>query len=43
MLYESGNDEVLPARGEGDDTNTPVFCALDPGYPALRVETIHSH
>src|SRR5262249_8828340 len=42
MLSESGNDEVLPARGEGDDTNTPVFRALDPGYQALRDETVHS-
>jgi hypothetical protein len=41
MLSESGNDEVLPARGEGDDTNTPVFRALDPGYQALREETVH--
>src|SRR5262245_64948582 len=42
MLSESGNDDVLPARGEGDDTNTPVFRALDPGYQALREETVHS-
>src|SRR5262249_12077734 len=42
MLSESGNDEVLPARGEGDDTNTPVFRALDPGYQALRDEPVHS-
>src|SRR5579864_1671320 len=42
MLSESGNDEVLPARGQGDDTNTPVFRALDPGYQALRKETVHS-
>jgi len=42
MLSESGNDEVLPARGEGDDTNTPIFRALDPGYQALREETVHS-
>src|SRR6516162_11111148 len=42
MLSESGNNEVLPARGKGDNTNTPVFRALDPGYQALREETVHS-
>src|SRR5262245_1216475 len=42
MLSESGNNKVLAARGEGDDPNTPVFRALDPGYQALREETLHS-
>jgi hypothetical protein len=28
-------------RGEGDDTNTPIFRALDPGCQALREETVH--
>jgi hypothetical protein len=42
MLSESGNDEVLPARGQGDDTNTPIFSALDPADEALREETVHS-
>src|SRR6516165_592310 len=42
VLSKGGNNEILPARCEGDDTNTPVFRALDPGYQALREETVHS-
>ena len=42
MLSESRNNEILSARREGDDTNTPVFRALDPGDQALREETVHS-
>ena len=40
MLSERGNDEAPPAGGEGDDTNTPVFRALDPADQALRDEAI---
>ena len=42
MLSKSGHNEILAAWGESDDTNTPVFPALDPGYQALRKETVHS-
>src|ERR1700745_3164117 len=42
MLSKGGNNKILAARGEGDDPNTPVFRALDPGYQALREETVHS-
>src|SRR6516162_475065 len=42
MLSKRGNNEILATRGEGDDTNTSVFRALDPGYQALREETVHS-
>src|SRR6266481_5069855 len=41
VLFESRNDEVLPTRGKGDDTHTPVFRALNPGYQALREEAVH--
>src|SRR5262249_7351039 len=43
MLSKGGNDEVLAARGETDDPNTPVFRALDPAHQALREETVHSN
>ena len=36
MLSKGGNNKILSARGECDDTNTPVFRALDPGYQTLR-------
>jgi hypothetical protein len=36
MLSKRGNDKVLATRGKGDDTNTSVFRALDPGYQACR-------
>ena len=42
MLSKGGNNKVLATRGEGDDPNTSVFRALDPGYQALREETVHS-
>src|SRR5215468_8492004 len=42
MLSKRGNNELLATRGEGDDPNTPVFRALDPGYQALREQTVHS-
>src|SRR6516165_5602434 len=42
VLSKGGNNEILPARCEGDDTNTPVFRALDPGYQAPGGETVHS-
>src|SRR5215472_7456307 len=42
MLSKGGSDEVLAPRGEGHDTNTPVFRALDPRHQAFREETVHS-
>jgi hypothetical protein len=43
MPFVSGNDEVLPAWGQGDDTNTPIFSALDPDYQALKVAEAALH
>ena len=42
MLSKSRNDKILAAWGKGDDPNTPVIRALDPGYQALDDETIDS-
>src|ERR1700745_1469114 len=43
MLSESGNDKVLPSRGEGNDPHASVFAALYPADEALREETVHSY
>src|SRR5215469_3254776 len=42
MRSESGNDEVLPSRGERNDPDASVFGALDPADQALRDEAIDS-
>ena len=42
MLSESGNDEILPARGEGSNPNASVFGALNPADQALGDEAIDS-
>ena len=41
MLSEGRNNEVLAARGEGDDPNAAVFGALDPADQAFFDETVH--
>src|SRR6266850_7468117 len=43
MLSEGWNNEVLAARGEGDDPNAPVLGALDSADQALRDETVHGN
>src|SRR5260370_133093 len=40
MLSKGRSNEVLAARGEGNDPHAPVFGALDPADQALREETI---
>ena len=42
MLSESGNDEVLPSRGEGNDPHAAVLGALDPADQALLHEAVDS-
>src|SRR5689334_18046077 len=42
MLSKSRNNEILAAWGEGNDSNTPVFGALNPADQALRDEAIDS-
>src|SRR6202142_3185969 len=41
MLSEGGKNEVLAARGEGDDPHAPVFGALDPADQALFHKPVH--
>src|SRR5579863_1355468 len=41
MPSERRDNEVLSARAERNDPNTPVFGALDPAEQALRDETVH--
>ena len=41
MLSEGWNDEVLAARGKGDDPNSLIFCAFDAADQAPREETVH--
>src|SRR5712692_1401355 len=43
MLSEGWKNEVLAARGEGDDANAPVLGALDPADQAFRDETVHGN
>ena len=40
MLSKGGNNQVLAAWGEGDDSNAAVFGALDPAHQALRDQAI---
>src|SRR5437667_4118070 len=42
MLSKRGNNEILAARGEGNDPNASVFGALNPADEALRDEAIDS-
>jgi len=41
MLSECCTDEVLASRGEGNDTNAPVFGAFDPADQAFLEEAVH--
>src|SRR5258705_2018840 len=40
MLSKGRSNEVLAARGEGNDPHAPVFGALDPADKALRDEAV---
>src|SRR6267142_6632979 len=42
MLSKGRSNEVLAARGEGNDPHAPVFGALDPADKALRDEAVDS-
>ena len=42
MLSKGGSNEILAARGEGNDPDASVFGALDPADQAFRDETIDS-
>ena len=42
MLSKGGNNEILAAWGEGNDSNASVFGALDPADQTLRHEAIDS-
>src|SRR6266853_6398070 len=43
MLSEGYKNEVLAARGEGDDPHAPVVGALHSADQALRDETVHGN
>src|SRR5580698_3433456 len=43
MLSEGWSNEVLSARGEGDDPHAAVFDTLDAADQAFREETVHGN